>query len=88
MMPKTRRSPGLEARATSTTPIAASHLNGHRRQDGYARRPHRAPVGHYARGYREGYAAALRWIQSEFGEHLDEIGRARLAAVVARSEAA
>jgi hypothetical protein len=41
-----------------------------------------------ASGFREGYAAALRWTQSEFHEHLDEIGRARLAAVVARSEAA
>ena len=36
MPPKTRRSPGSEARATSTTPIAVTHLNGHRRQDGYA----------------------------------------------------
>jgi hypothetical protein len=50
------------------------------------RRPHRAPVGHYPRGYREGYAAALRWTQ--FDDHLGDIGRARLAAVVARSEAA
>lgn len=32
----TRRSPGSEARATSTTPIAASQFNGHRRADGYA----------------------------------------------------
>jgi hypothetical protein len=51
------------------------------------RRPHRAPVGHYPRGYREGYAAALRWTQRELNDHLGEIGRARLGAVVARSEA-
>jgi hypothetical protein len=31
-----RRSPGSEARATSTTPIAGTNSNGHRRQDGYA----------------------------------------------------
>lgn len=30
-----RRSPGSEARATSTTPIARTNSNGHRRQDGY-----------------------------------------------------
>jgi hypothetical protein len=36
MPPKRRRSPGPRARATSTTPIAANHSNGHRRQDGYA----------------------------------------------------
>jgi hypothetical protein len=56
--------------------------------DALRRRSHRAPLGHYPRGYREGYAAALRWSQGEFAEHLDNIGRARLAAVVARSDAA
>jgi hypothetical protein len=33
---KTRRSPGLEARATSTTPIAANEFIKYRRQDGCA----------------------------------------------------
>ncbi|MDT5354457.1 MAG: hypothetical protein QOJ56_2989 [Mycobacterium sp.] len=52
------------------------------------RRPYKPSTGLRASGYREGYAAALRWTQAEFHEHLDEIGRARLAAVVARSEEA
>jgi hypothetical protein len=52
-----------------------------------SRRPYKPPTGLRASGFREGYAAALCWVQGEFGEHLDEIGRARLTAVVARSEA-
>jgi hypothetical protein len=51
------------------------------------RRDRRPSTGLRASGFREGYAAALRWSQREFDEHLDEIGRARLGAVVARSEA-
>jgi hypothetical protein len=51
------------------------------------RRPYKPSTGLRASGFRKGYAAALRWSQREFDEHLDEIGRARLGAVVARSEA-
>jgi len=51
-------------------------------------RRHRPSTGLRASGFREGYAASLCWVQREFGEHLDQIGRARLAAIVARSEAA
>lgn len=54
----------------------------------HQRRPHRAPVGHYANGYRDGYAACLRWTALELAPHLDEVGRAQLAAIMARSEAA
>jgi hypothetical protein len=53
-----------------------------------ARRAYLPATGLRASGYREGYAACLRWVQREFEEHLDEIGRARLAAIMARSEAA
>ncbi len=52
------------------------------------RRPYKPSSGLRASGYREGYAACLRWVQREFDEHLDEIGRARLATILARSEAA
>lgn len=52
------------------------------------RRPYRHSTGLRASGYREAWAAALLWFQREFDEHLDPIGKARLAAVVARSEAA
>lgn len=52
------------------------------------RRPYKPSTGLRASGFREGYAAALRWMQTEFHEHLDEVGRARLAVIVARSEAA
>jgi hypothetical protein len=51
-------------------------------------RYHRPSTGLRASGYRQGYTASLRWVQREFGEHLDEIGRSRLAAILARSEAA
>jgi hypothetical protein len=51
------------------------------------RRPYKPSTGLRASGFREGYAAALCWVQGEFGEDLDEIGRARLTAVVARSKA-
>jgi hypothetical protein len=52
------------------------------------RRPFKPSAGLRASGFQEGYSAGLRWAQRELHEHLDEIGRARLAAVVARSEAA
>jgi hypothetical protein len=50
--------------------------------------PYKPSTSLRASGYREGCAACLRWVQSEFDQHLDEIGHARLGAVVARSEAA
>jgi hypothetical protein len=49
-------------------------------------RPYKPSTGLRASGYREGYAACLHWVQIEFDEHLDEIGKARLAAVIARSD--
>ena len=52
------------------------------------RRPYKPSTGLRANGYREGYAASLRWVQREFHEHLDEIGRTRLEVLLARSEAA
>jgi hypothetical protein len=51
-------------------------------------RPYKPSTGLRASGYREGWQRCLIWTQTEFGEHLDEIGQARLAAVVARSVAA
>jgi hypothetical protein len=52
------------------------------------RRPYRPSTGLRASGYREGYAASLRWVLSDLIDHLDPVGRARLASIVARSEAA
>jgi hypothetical protein len=51
------------------------------------RQYHRPPTGFRAAGYRDGYAAAIRYVLREFGSHLDEIVRAKLAAIVSRSEA-
>jgi hypothetical protein len=51
------------------------------------RRPYKPSTGLRASGFREGFGRGLLWVQREFHEHLDEIGQARLAAVVARSEA-
>lgn len=56
--------------------------------DTIRRRPYKPSAGLHASGYREGWQRCLAWTQTEFGEHLDEIGQARLAAVVARSRAA
>jgi hypothetical protein len=50
------------------------------------RQYHKAPTGFRASGYREGYAAALRYVLREFGSHLDELARTKLAAIVRRSE--
>src|ERR1700677_4387028 len=50
------------------------------------RQYHKAPTGYRAAGYREGYAAALRYVLREFGSHLDELARTKLAAIIRRSE--
>lgn len=47
---------------------------------------HRPSTGLRADGYRQGYAAALRYVLREFGDCLNEIGRAKLIAIVKRSE--
>jgi hypothetical protein len=52
------------------------------------RRPYKPSTGLRASGYREGYAACLRWVLSDLNEHLDPVSSARLAAIVTRSEAA
>jgi hypothetical protein len=48
------------------------------------RRPYKPSTGLRASGYREGYAAALRWILRDL--NLDAVTSARLAAIVAPSE--
>ena len=50
------------------------------------RRPYKPSTGLRASGYREGYAAALRWMLRD--GNLDSVTSARLTAIVARSEAA
>jgi hypothetical protein len=82
MSPPTRESrPGGYSETASKSTARTDHDLTRRR------RYRRESTGLRASGFREGYAAALRWSQREFDEHLDEIGRARLGAVVARSEA-
>jgi hypothetical protein len=49
-----------------------------------AARSHKAPVGHYACGYREGYQRALRYMLDAIEDHLDELGRAKAEAIVSR----
>ena len=51
------------------------------------RRYHRPTTGFRAAGYREGYAAALRWVLREHAAHIDEMLRAKLAAIIKRSDA-
>ena len=51
-------------------------------------RYHRPSTGLRAAGYRQGYTACLHWVQQELWEHLNDTGRERLAAILARSEAA
>lgn len=46
---------------------------------------HRAPTGFRAAGYRQGYAAALRYVLREFGDHLSDVARAKLTAIANRS---
>lgn len=90
MSPPEREKPAPPQDRPSLNFTSDSHSTACGRQaafDALRRRLHRSPVGHYPRGYREGYAAALRWTQRELNDHLGEIGRARLGAVVARSEA-
>jgi hypothetical protein len=48
-------------------------------------RYHRPPIGFRASGYRDGYAAALRWILNEHATLINESLRAKLTAIVARS---
>ena len=51
------------------------------------RRYHRPTTGFRAAGYRQGYAAALRWVLREHAAHVDELLRAKLAAIINRSDA-
>lgn len=50
------------------------------------RRPYKPSTGLYARGYHDGYGKCFLWAQDAFHEHLDEVGRAKLATIVARSD--
>ena len=52
------------------------------------RRYHRPTTGLRADGYRDGYASALRWLLGQHSEHIDELLRAKLSAIVARSVSA
>ncbi|KAA1248764.1 hypothetical protein F0Q45_18775 [Mycobacterium simiae] len=46
---------------------------------------HPAPTGLRAAGYRQGYAACLRFVLREFGQELSDISRAQLNVIVNRS---
>lgn len=48
---------------------------------------HRPTTGFRATGYREGYIAALGWVLREHAANIDELLRAKLAAVINRAEA-
>jgi hypothetical protein len=48
------------------------------------RRYHRPPTGLRAAGYRDGYLAALRWVLREHASGIDELVRAKLAAIISR----
>lgn len=45
---------------------------------------HRASTGLRADGYRQGYAAAIRYVLREFGFEVDELTRAKLTAIAER----
>ena len=50
------------------------------------RRYHRPSTGFRASGYREGYAAALRWLLREHSEHINDLLRATLTAILERTD--
>lgn len=50
------------------------------------RRYHRPSTGLRASGYREGYAAALRWLLREHSEHISDVLRAKVAAILERTD--
>lgn len=52
------------------------------------RRHHRPSTGLRASGYREGYAAALRWLLREHSAHINELLRAKVAAMLNRVDGA
>ena len=66
---------------------AAIRLDGSENPDPVfpGRQFHPASTGLRALGYREGYAAAIRYVLREFGEHLSELSRAKLTAIANRS---
>jgi hypothetical protein len=49
------------------------------------RRYHRPSTGLRADGYRQGYVAALRYVLRESGPQLNDLTRAKLAAIIKRS---
>lgn len=46
---------------------------------------HRASTGLRAAGYRQGYAAALRYVLREFSSELSDLAQAKITAIAARS---
>jgi hypothetical protein len=52
------------------------------------RRYHRPSTGLRASGYREGYAAALRWLLREHSAHINELLRAKITAILNRFDGA
>ena len=49
------------------------------------RRYHRPATGFRAAGFKDGYASALRSVLSQHAEHIDELLREKLTAVISRS---
>jgi hypothetical protein len=49
------------------------------------RRIHRPATGFRAAGYKDGYAAALRWVLNAHSTDLDEMLRAKLATIIERA---
>jgi hypothetical protein len=50
------------------------------------RRYHRPSTGLRAAGYREGYVAALRWLLREHPEHIHELLRSKITAIIERAD--
>jgi hypothetical protein len=50
------------------------------------RRYHRPSTGLRASGYRDGYAAALRWLLREQSDHINDLLRAKLTAIIERTD--